>query len=94
MAPLALVDRIIVLENGRVAIDGPKDLVSSASKKSRKVMGSFIRNSALLIIIWFLLVFWLPVDVSSLTKWPAPGCSHSKLKEKAYSPNLTGDSLR
>ena len=27
MAPLALVDRIIVLENGRVAIDGPKDLV-------------------------------------------------------------------
>ena len=27
MAPLALVDRIIVLENGRVAIDCPKDLV-------------------------------------------------------------------
>ena len=27
MAPLNLVDRIIVLENGRVAIDGPRDLV-------------------------------------------------------------------
>ena len=27
MAPLALVDRVIVLGNGRVAIDGPKDLV-------------------------------------------------------------------
>ena len=27
MAPLNLVDRIIVLESGRVAIDGPRDLV-------------------------------------------------------------------
>ena len=27
MAPLTLVDRIIVLDNGRVAIDGPRDLV-------------------------------------------------------------------
>ena len=27
MAPLSLVDRIIVLDNGRVAVDGPKNLV-------------------------------------------------------------------
>ena len=27
MAPLSLVDRIIVLDNGRVAVDGPRDLV-------------------------------------------------------------------
>ena len=27
MAPLTLVDRIIVLDSGRVAVDGPKDLV-------------------------------------------------------------------
>ena len=27
MAPLSLVDRIIVLDSGRVAVDGPKDLV-------------------------------------------------------------------
>jgi len=35
MAPLSLVDRIIVLDNGRVAVDGPRDLVIQKLKTKK-----------------------------------------------------------
>ena len=92
---MALVDRIIVLENGRVAIDGPKDLIQRLQQKSqRKVMGSFIETQRLIIILVFVGFFGYWSTQVELDEMARIQRGHRSRKKRLYSPNLTGASLR
>ena len=56
MAPLSLVDRIIVLDNGRVAVDGPRDLVIQKlqAKKQLKINASLYSKHSIVDYIDYL----------------------------------------